>query len=196
MHDWKNLHYLKLGTEQQQRAHRILAELDLWATLRDFDPVLAGTVPLALDVATSDLDVICEVPLTEHIVFEQLLRNHYGDLPGFQVRRTRSRGRESLVSNFWYAGMPIELFGQAQPTMQQYAFRHLVVEHAILQIGGEAWRAAVLHLKQQGLKTEPAFASLLGLPGDPYEALLLLEGQSTADLAGRLSQCLLPILAP
>ena len=43
-------------------------------------------------------------------------------------------------------------------TRQQRAYRHLLVEYAVLQAGGEAWRRAVRMLKQQGLKTEPAFA--------------------------------------
>jgi hypothetical protein len=78
------------------------------------------------------------------------------------------------------------------PTAQQYAFRHSVVEHAVLRTGGPAWRAAVRRLKEQGLKTEPAFATLLQLPGNPYEALLTLEKLSPAELAARLARIALP----
>jgi hypothetical protein len=66
--------------------------------------------------------------------------------------------------------------------------RHLVIEAAILQAGGQAWRAAVQRLEQQGLRMEPAFAQLLHLPGDPYEALLTIEGKSVAELAAQLVQ--------
>gem|GEM_PF-7064634 len=117
------------------------------------------------------------------------MQDHYGHLPSFQVARTSSRGHEVVVGSFCYAGVAVEVFGQALPTGRQYAFRHLVVEEAILQVGGEPWRRAVQSLKQQGMKREPGFARLLHLPGDPYEALLMLEGKSLAELAVQLAQC-------
>lgn len=33
-------------------------------------------------------------------------------------------------------------------------------------------KESVIELKQQGIKTEPAFCEILGLEGDPYEKLL------------------------
>jgi hypothetical protein len=192
VNDWKNLRYLQIGNLRQQQAYMILAELALWPTLSGFDPVLAGTIPLAIDLPSSDLDVICEVDVPRQAFFEQVLQEHYGHLPSFQLGSTSSKGYEAIVASFHYAGVAIEVFGQALPTSQQYAYRHLVVEQAILQVGGEAWRQAVQRLKQQGLKTEPAFALLLGLPGDPYEALLTLKGKSTSELTLQLAQRPLP----
>ena len=143
---------------------------------------------------TSDLDIICEVALPRQALFEQVLQDNYGHLPSFKVWRMRSRADEATVVSFYYAGVTLEVFGQALSTSQQYAYRHLVVEAAILQVGGEAWRRAVQLLKQQGLKTEPAFAQLLGLPGDPYEALLALEGKSSSEIGLLLAQRALPAL--
>ncbi len=68
----------------------------------------------------------------------------------------------------------------------------MLVEYAVLQAGGEPWRRAVQQLKEKGMKTEPAFAALLRLPGNPYEALLALEGKSHAELAA----CLPPLPTP
>lgn len=192
MHNWHDPSYLQAGTSRQRQAYQAWKALALGAVLRAFGPVITGTIPLAIDVAASDLDVCCKVAPAAQGAFEALVRQHYGHLPGFRVSRFSSRGHASLVCGFSYEGLPVELFGQGLPTAQQYAFRHLVLEAALLEAGGEAWRTAVRRLKQQGVKTEPAFAQLLGLPGDPYEALLGLEGQSLAALRTALAQCALP----
>jgi hypothetical protein len=194
--NWKDPRYLAVGTSRQRHTYALLAQLGILTTLRGFDPVVAGTIPLGIDLPDSDIDVICEVALADVLTFEQLLRAHYGHLPAFRLGTVASGERPALVSSFRYAGVEIEVFGQALPTAQQYAFRHLVVEHSVLRAGGPAWPAAVRHLKQQGLKTEPAFAALLHLPGNPYEALLTLENLPPAELAARVAQVVLPRLGP
>lgn len=194
MRNWKNIQYLQTGNSRQQRAHAVLQELGIWGVLRSFDPVLAGTIPLAIDLADSDLDIICEVMPGAQEPFKQVLRKQYGHLAGFRLAQVAIGGHDSVVSSFRYAGVALEVFGQALPTEQQHAFRHLVVEYAVLQAGGEVWRAAVQQLKQRGLKTEPAFAALLQLPGNPYDALLTLEGKSPAELAAHLANCPTPTI--
>jgi hypothetical protein len=72
-------------------------------------------------------------------------------------------------------GFEIEIFGQSIPTRQQFAYRHLIVEHNLLNRHGEKFRQRIIELKRQGWKTEPAFASALGLTGDPYTELLKFE---------------------
>ena len=44
-----------------------------------------------------------------------------------------------------------------------------------LRIGGEPLRKKIRELKVSGLKTEPSFAKVLGLSGDPFLAFLELE---------------------
>jgi len=195
MSTWPNLHYLRTGSPRQQRAYATLQAAGLWPLLREFGPVLAGTVPLGIDTAGSDLDVLCEVPTGAQARFAELVRAHFGARPGFRLAQRAVGGHATTVSSFRYATETIELFGQALPTAQQHGWRHLLVEHAVLLAGGEAWRTAVRALKQQGLKTEPAFATLLGLPGDPYAALLTLEGLSAEELCHRVAACALPTLA-
>ncbi|RZL16419.1 MAG: DUF4269 domain-containing protein [Hymenobacter sp.] len=193
MHNWHDPSYLQHGTLQQQQACQVLQALEVKRRLAAYEPVLTGTVPLDIDVPGSDLDIICAVPLAAQPAFAQLLRAHYGHLPGFSLRRGLVGGLESVVSNFYCEGLPIEVFGQGLPTRQQNAYRHLLVEHAVLQTGGEAWRLAVRALKQQGLKTEPAFARLLRLPNhSPYQALLQLEKLPPAALTALVAGCPLP----
>ncbi len=175
MEDWKSLHYLRTGSPRQQQAYATLEASGLWPLLSEFTPVLAGTVPLGIDIATSDLDVLCEVPEAAQTRFAALLRAHFGARPGFRLAQRRIGGHAATVCGFGYESEEIEVFGQALPIAQQHGWRHLLVERAVLAAGGEAWRTAVRALKRQGFKTEPAFAQLLGLPGDSYAALLTLE---------------------
>ncbi|OON71109.1 DUF4269 domain-containing protein [Hymenobacter sp. CRA2] len=188
MRDWHDLRYLQTGTPRQQQAYAAITQLGILTALQAFGPVLAGTIPLAIDVAGSDLDFICEVPEAELGAFGQLLRRHYGRLPSFSLAEASFQGLPTVVASFEAVSFAWEVFGQPRPVARQHAVRHLQVEYAVLQAGGEPWRVAAQQLKQQGLKTEPAFARLLQLPGDPYEALLRLEQLSPAELYDLLQQ--------
>ncbi|GAB2944267.1 DUF4269 domain-containing protein [Hymenobacter coalescens] len=188
MRDWNDLSYLQTGTIRQREAHAAITRLGILTTLRAYGPVLAGTIPLALDLPDSDLDLICEVPQTALPAFGQLLRRRYGHFPDFSLRETCWQNRPTVVSGFRAEGFAWEVFGQPCPAQEQQAVRHLRIEHAVLQAGGERWHRAVLRLRQQGLKTEPAFARLLRLPGDdPYAALLTLEGRPHTELRAYLA---------
>ncbi|WP_313894448.1 DUF4269 domain-containing protein [Psychrobacillus sp.] len=47
----------------------------------------------------------------------------------------------------------------------------MIVEISILK-NNPSFKEEVIILKEQGVKIEPAFCTLFGLEGDPYEALL------------------------
>lgn len=49
----------------------------------------------------------------------------------------------------------------------------MIVEHMLLMQHPHI-REEILRLKENGLKTEPAFAQVLNINRDPYEALILL----------------------
>lgn len=180
--DWKDIDYLQKGNSRQRHAYATIKELALWSILQVYDPVIVGTIPLAIDIVSSDIDIICEVVLPNQVMFERTIRYNYGHLPNFKLLHTASQGHRAIVCSFCHSGVTLEIFGQALPTVHQAAFRHLLIGHAILQVGGIEWRTAVHRLKKQGVKTGPAFATLLHLSGDPYEALLTLDGKTHADL--------------
>lgn len=48
----------------------------------------------------------------------------------------------------------------------------MLIEATILNKYGEDFRRKIIELKESGVKTEPAFAQLLELKGNPYEGLL------------------------
>ena len=62
----------------------------------------------------------------------------------------------------------------------------MIAEGRLLRLGSRALRDRVVALKRSGMRTEPAFAQLLGLGGDPYRAVLELEGESDEALRDRL----------
>ena len=57
--DWRDLRYLLHGTATQQAAYQALEALRVFALLSPFDPMLTGTIPLAIDIPGSDLDIVC-----------------------------------------------------------------------------------------------------------------------------------------
>lgn len=154
------------------------------SSLARFDPHVAGTPPLGLDLADSDIDVLCHAPDSKE--FTLAVRAAFGNHPGFAARQWVSGGRP-VIANFEAEGWTFELFGSRQPTEEQIGWRHFRIEQRLLLIGGEALRTLVMDERRKGLKTEPALAAVLHLSGNPYEALLRLETWSDEALADVLS---------
>jgi hypothetical protein len=180
--DWKDPGYLQHGSERQRRAFEVLQRHALLGHLQAYNPVLVGTFPLDLLVPGSDLDIICEV--CDMAEFRCALAG-FAAYPAYELRRA-STAEPALVASFEVEGLPVEVFGQALPTARQNGYRHLVIEARLLAAGGAALRQQVLALKASGMKTEPAFAQVLGLPGNPYQALLALEACDEAALVARI----------
>ncbi|WP_297588595.1 DUF4269 domain-containing protein [Roseibium sp.] len=153
--------------------------LDLLDRLADFDPVTIGTPPLGIATETSDIDVACFSENLER--FRTFAVREFGDIEGFAARTSVHAGMQAIVVSFQSSGWEIELFCQALRTAEQWGVRHFRIEKRLMEIepllGNE-----VLNLKRLGLKTEPAFAQILQLPGNPYEAMLDLENQTDEEL--------------
>jgi hypothetical protein len=178
--NFQNPAYLQRGTARQRRAHRALQSLGIFHTLRAYTPVLAGTIPLCIDIPGSDLDLICAARDLD--TFARAVSDAFGAQPRFRIKGKTIQGIGSVIANFDYGGFPIEIFGQPKPVTEQNAYRHMVAEARLLRIGGEHARRAIRQLKRTGLKTEPAFARYFQLQGDPYEVLLQLSGLSEREL--------------
>lgn len=174
--DFKDITYLARGSVRQRQAYALLKRTQILLRLEQFCPVLVGTVPLAIDIEGSDLDIIC--CFTELERFKKKLVDEFGRDQDFELQIPKQIKPPAIVARFFKAGFEIEIFGQGIPTQEQFAYRHLKVEHALLKRQGPAFKQRIVDLKRQGLKTEPAFAQALGLTGDPYRALLELEGEN------------------
>lgn len=173
MIDFTDIEYLKDGNERQQRAYELLTKYQVFPKLKPYAPVLAGTVPIGIDIEGSDLDIICEVDLRfeedflDDIMFSRLIPAE----AEVKVENILINGEKSITLNFMLEEFPIEIFGQNKPSLAQNAYRHMMAEYRILRDRGEEFKQKIIELKKQGIKTEPAFGLLLGLE-NPYKDLL------------------------
>lgn len=152
----------------------ILTNSKILYHLQNFKPVLTGTLPLDLFVpGKSDLDIIIQSDRLQ--ILEQTLLGLFANKKKLTTKFMMVRKRPTLLCRFVQQDFQIEIFCQPVPVKQQLAYRHMVIEHWLLSTQGAAFRKKIVELKLSGVKTEPAFAQVLGLEGDPYEALLQYE---------------------
>ena len=152
--------------------HAALEASKVLAKLAAFDPHVAGTFPLGLNVAGSDIDVLCHA--LDADAFAAAVWSAFGDAPGFSMHQW-NRPNRPVIAGFALHEVPFEIFGSPVPVAEQAGWRHFEIERQLLALGGGGLRDAVVTARQEGLKTEPAFAQVLGLKGDAYAALLELR---------------------
>lgn len=162
-----------------------LARTAILEILGPFDPHVAGTPPLGLDLPSSDIDILCHAP--DLPAFAQHVWAAFHERDAFTIRQWISEGR-AVVAAFQSEGWRFELFGQPLAVEHQWGWRHFDVERRLLALGGAPFRQAVKTMRHAGAKTEPAFAQVLRLPGDPYRALLHLSAQPDSTLASCLTE--------
>jgi hypothetical protein len=160
----------------------------LFSALAPYTPTLVGTYPLGLQTNMSDLDIVCCCQDLSR--FERALASALVELDTLAAPPRRvTLSPEASVTNLVCDGLPVEVFCQGIPVYHQHGFRHMIIEGRLLSLGSSlSLRERVLALRRAGLKTEPAFAELLALAGDPYAALLELESQSAAQLTALLTR--------
>ena len=178
-------HHLSLESvihlEANEPVFSALKKSNVLIDLKHLSPVVAGTFPLNINVAGSDIDVlICGNNLRE---MKSLLIQKYGSWMNFQCREMSVQGEETILSSFSFQGIDFEIFGQKKPSIQQTGYLHFLIEERLLKIGGPIFQNQIKTAREQGLKTEPAFAQVLGLQGDPYQQLLLLQRKTHEELS-------------
>lgn len=142
--------------------------------LAPFDPHIAGTPPLGIALPSSDIDILCETH--DPAIFADHLRDRFGSMAGFSLHLRPEL--KAVIGRFEAHGWPFEIFGQTMPVIRQQGWRHFLIEKRLLALGGDDLRNRIMVLRRSGLKTEPAFTQALALSGDPYAAILALEGWS------------------
>jgi hypothetical protein len=178
--------YLNQGTDRQRSAFQVLVELDIFSVLAEYNPMVAGTIPLNIDVETSDLDICCYAEDLGQ--FEADVRAMYGEYMDFDIWRTVKQGTPTSIATFVYSRFTIELFAQAVPVEEQRAYRHMVAEARLLRLAGEDALNSIRQMKEDGIKTELAFGAFFHLEDDPYESLLSLSDADTETLVDIVDQ--------
>ena len=168
---FRTITYLESGNDVQRRAFEVINELDILNDMREYTPILCGTIPISIHIESSDLDIIMEVH--EFDRFMKDVKTRYGRHDGFMLREAVIHDIPSVIANFQYGGFQFELFGQPRAVEKQNAYLHMIVEHHLLMTFPHI-RTEIIRLKELGMKTEPAFAQVLGLVGDPYDELIIL----------------------
>lgn len=135
MINFQNINYLKDGTERQKAAYLTLKKHDILEKTADFNPILTGTIPIAIDIPQSDLDIICY--WKNKIDFINRIKKLFSKEQDFNLRTANINGQETVIANFRIDNFEIEFFGQHMPTASQNAFKHMLIAHQILQEKGE-----------------------------------------------------------
>ena len=163
------------------RSHfdQVIRDLNLLWHLAKFDPIVIGTPPLGLAIESSDIDIACSASDLDE--FGNVTMERLGHFDLFSLRYTKHQSEPALLASFVSSGWEIEIFCQRLRTKDQWGVRHFRIEQRLLAVAPDL-RSDVLALKRFGLKTEPAFAKRLQLPGDPYEAMLTLESRTDDEL--------------
>lgn len=171
--DFSDIGYLKNGTTVQQEVYVLLKDGGIMALLSAYEPVVAGTIPLDINIPGSDIDILCQYKNAG--IFRQDMLSFFGAETGFAMQEITVHDKLSIVVNFAKGGYDFEIFAQDIPAVKQMGYRHMLIEHKLLLEYGQPLKDEVIRLKKLGYKTEPAFCIYLDIKGNPYLELLKLE---------------------
>jgi predicted metalloenzyme YecM len=169
-----------INLEANSKVYSALNSSLILKKLKSFSPLVAGTFPLGIHTDNSDIDILITVSdfeLTKKVIVE-----NFKSLTNFNLRETLIEGMKTLIASFSFLDIRFEIFGQQTSSVKQTGYLHFLIEERLLKIGGAQFAQKIRDARKQGLKTEPAFAKVLGLTGDPYQELLNLQRKSNADL--------------
>ncbi|MBR0860231.1 DUF4269 domain-containing protein [Bradyrhizobium liaoningense] len=150
-----------------------------------FDPRVVGTLPLGLSVPGSDVDIVCHA--SDPASFAEAIWRRYRSCDDFLLHQWTSAGCP-VIARFAWDGWPFEIFGAQRPVDEQQGWLHFEIERRLLALDDGRLRNAVVRLRSRGAKTEPAFAAVLGIAGDPYRGLLDLVQETDDQLRTRLNR--------
>ncbi len=179
----KSLEHI-INIEKNNEILNFLQETSILKIFNHYEPCISGTLPLAIANHQSDLDILMQSRDLDQFSLE--VKERFGTMPEFSIKSEQHQDINSVVVNFDFKGLPIELFCQNLCVYSQQANQHFLIEGRLLKLLGNEFRDKIKHLKQKGLKTEPAFGKILNLQ-EPYQELLELNQLSDSELFTKYS---------
>ncbi len=164
--------FLDLKNELHREIYHLID--DIMKPFDKYQPTIVGTYPIDIQVKGSDIDVILTVQDYEPYIKALSVLSHEKN---FTVEV-----KDVVICRFEKKGYKIELYASHEPINTLNSYRHLEVEKRVLDLFGEPFKEEVVALKSKGLKTEPAFCTLIGLYGNSYEALFKVEEMTDQEL--------------
>jgi hypothetical protein len=140
--------------------------------LANYSPTVVSTIFIDLDTPDSDIDVVCRY--ADKNEFAAVFLQAFSAKKDFELN-VRD---DHVLGRFAQHGFLIEIYASAIAVTEQPAYRHFMIMKRLVSIGGNKFQEKIKSLKNTGIKTEPAIATLLNLSGDPYGAVLDLENWS------------------
>lgn len=175
MINYLDISYLAQVNCRQRFAHRVLCENLILEVLEDYSPIVVGTIPIDIDIASSDVDIICEV--SDFKTFHILMESNFSRFVSYNYEFDELK----YVVNFSIEGLVLEIYAEDKPTPKQHAYLHMIIEERLLRILGKDFKKRIVELKLQGYKTEPAFGILLSLD-NPYTEMFDLINLTDEEL--------------
>lgn len=171
-----------INIEKNRRVFSALTETALLLKLKNHNPLVVGTFPLGIETDTSDIDICLTYDNESDLL--NLLTKEFSHFDDFNISECCLFSGKALQTNFKHAetSLKFELIAQNTPSEKQVAYQHFQIEEKILKYSGRAFRELLIAERANGLKTEPAFAKVLSLSGDPYAELLKLNKLSLVEL--------------
>jgi len=117
---WLRADYLAHGNSRQQAVWQMLQTESVLETLAAYSPVIAGTIPLGVDTAESDVDVLCALPGNDVRTLRRaasVLRKAFAGKPQFALWQTHKQGLPCVVCRFLLSSETNEVQPLAVETM-------------------------------------------------------------------------------
>lgn len=108
MKKFESIEYLKNGNSRQVQSYKILKSINIFNILKEFNPILVGTIPIGIDIEKSDLDIVCQINLENKENFKDIIVKYFSQLKKFKItNKFLSDG--IILINFFIDNIEIEI---------------------------------------------------------------------------------------